>query len=120
MMRSESRPVHLVGGGWDADAAETLYGVLVGGRLTPRYHHALVAGGADWPAPEIPYLGFSAGAAIAPSTALLGGWLTEAGGPPCVIGPEDNGEELDPVTVDENTSLVVEGEHWTVRGTGFV
>ena len=105
------------------------------------------------------YLGFSAGAAIAPSTALLGGWLTEAGGPARAICPEDNGEDLDPLTVrpglgllpwmidvhasqrgtlsrllhavqaghaergfaiDENTSLVVEGERWNVRGTGFV
>ncbi len=79
--------------------------LLVGGGLTPSYLEAvapivdelrlLVADG-------LPYLGFSAGAAIAADRALIGGW--RIGG--IAVAPEDAGEDLDEVTVDEGLALV--------------
>jgi len=48
------------------------------------------------------YAGFSAGAAIAGSHAVIGGWRID-GTPVC---PEDSNEELDPVTVVEGIGLV--------------
>lgn len=77
----------------DADA------LLVGGGLTPGYADALVPVAdalrrwlADGPRP---YLGFSAGAAIAATRAVVGGW--RSGGVP--VCPEDTGEDLDEITV---------------------
>ncbi|WP_353809326.1 peptidase S51 [Agromyces sp. SYSU T00194] len=91
----EFAPVHLAGA----------HGVLVGGGPTPGYRRAvepiagelrrLVASGS-------PYLGFSAGAAIAADTAILGGW--RIGGVP-VCG-EEAGEGLDDVTVEPGIGLV--------------
>jgi cyanophycinase len=81
------------------------HGVIVGGGLTPAYRRAvepiagelrrLVASG-------LPYLGFSAGAAIAADTALLGGW--RIGGVP--VAPEDSAEDLDEVTAEAGIGLV--------------
>lgn len=79
--------------------------LLVGGGLTPAYLQAvsdlideirlLVADG-------LPYLGFSAGAAIAADSAILGGWrIGEV--PVC---PEEAGEDLDEVTLAEGLALV--------------
>jgi cyanophycinase len=79
--------------------------LLVGGGLTPAYLEAfgglidevrlLVSDG-------LPYLGFSAGAAIAADSAILGGWrIGEV--PVC---PEEAGEDLDEVTVAEGLALV--------------
>ncbi|HWR85842.1 MAG TPA: Type 1 glutamine amidotransferase-like domain-containing protein [Rhodoglobus sp.] len=80
-------------------------GLLVGGGLTPAYLEAvrprideirlLVADG-------LPYLGFSAGAAIAADTAVVGGWRID-GIPVCA---EETGEDLDEVTVVEGLGLV--------------
>jgi cyanophycinase len=80
-------------------------GLLIGGGLTPAYLEAitpiveeirlLVADG-------LPYLGYSAGAAIAADTALIGGW--KIGDVP--IAAEDTGEDLDDVTVTEGLGLV--------------
>jgi len=50
----------------------------------------------------LPYLGFSAGAAIAADTAIIGGWRID-GIPIC---DEDFGEDLDDVTVVEGLGLV--------------
>ena len=80
-------------------------GLLVGGGLTPAYLDAvapivdeirmLVADG-------LPYLGFSAGAAIAADTAIVGGWkIGEI--PVCA---EAAGEDLEDVTVAEGLGLV--------------
>lgn len=80
-------------------------GLLIGGGLTPAYLDAvaplvdeirmLVADG-------LPYLGFSAGAAIAADTALVGGWkIGEI--PVCA---ESASEELEDVTVAEGLGLV--------------
>jgi cyanophycinase len=81
------------------------HGVVIGGGLTPAYRTAvepiegelrrLVAAG-------YPYLGFSAGAAIASEHALLGGW--RIGGVP--VGSEETGEELDEVTFEPGLGIV--------------
>jgi len=80
-------------------------GVLVGGGPTPEYHASLsplyprireqVAGG-------LPYAGFSAGAAIAATTAIIGGWTIDG----VVVCPEETNEDLGPVTVVDGIGLV--------------
>jgi cyanophycinase len=92
----------------EACPAETLVGIdglLVGGGPTPEYHRAvsplyprireLVAGG-------LPYAGFSAGAALAAATAIIGGWTV--GG--LAVCPEETSEDLDSVTVVPGIGLV--------------
>src|SRR5690242_779892 len=89
----------------DPGLLDGVHGLFVGGGPTPEYHaslspsydaiRALVADG-------LPYAGFSAGAEIAASTAIVGGWLVD-GVPVC---PEDSNEELDPVTVVDGIGLV--------------
>jgi cyanophycinase len=79
--------------------------LLIGGGLTPAYLDAvtplvdeirlLVADG-------LPYLGFSAGAAIAAERAIIGGWLI-GDVPVCA---EDTSENLDEVTVAAGLGLV--------------
>lgn len=88
-----------------AELGEGVDAVLIGGGLTPAYARAvepirdrvreLVAHG-------VPYLGFSAGAAIAARRALVGGWLL---GELPVTHP-DNGEDLDQLTVVDGLGLV--------------
>ena len=90
---------------FDPAALEGVDGLFVGGGPTPEYHaslagaysriRALVTAG-------MPYAGFSAGAAIAGSHAVIGGWRID-GAPVC---PEDSNEELDAVTVVEGLGLV--------------
>ena len=79
--------------------------LLVGGGVTPHYLDAvapiveeirMLVGDA------LPYLGFSAGAAIAADTAIIGGWMI--GDVP--VAPEAAGEDLDDVTVAEGLGLV--------------
>ena len=80
-------------------------GLFVGGGPTPAYHDSLaplypqvreaVAGG-------LPYLGFSAGAEIAPVRGIIGGWRVVG----VAVTPEDNGEDLDEVTVVDGIGLV--------------
>lgn len=79
--------------------------LLVSGGLTPAYLtavslvseeiKALVGSGA-------PYLGFSAGAAIAARRAIVGGWKFGD----LAVCDEDNGEELDELTVEDGLGLV--------------
>ncbi|CAN5182651.1 hypothetical protein BH11ACT2_BH11ACT2_10000 [soil metagenome] len=79
--------------------------LLVAGGLTPAYLDAvtplideirlLVGDG-------LPYLGFSAGAAIAADTAIIGGWKIEG----IPVGSEETGEDLDEVTVVEGLGLI--------------
>jgi cyanophycinase len=88
-----------------ADALDGLDGLLVAGGLTPAYLaavtpvaaeiRALVAGGS-------PYLGFSAGAAVAATTAIIGGWRSGD----LVITAEDCSEGLDQVTTVPGVGLV--------------
>jgi cyanophycinase len=93
------------GSGLDPAVLEGIDGLVVGGGAMPAYHAALepayprirelVRGG-------LPYAGFSAGAAIAAATAIIGGWLVD-GVPVC---PEESNEDLAPVTVVEGLGLV--------------
>jgi cyanophycinase len=88
-----------------ASAFVDVDGIVVGGGLTPAYRAALephfgelrrqVAGG-------VPYLGFSAGAAIAAERALIGGW--RIGG--VAVTPEAASEDLDELTVAPGIGLV--------------
>ncbi len=88
-----------------ATAFADVDGILVGGGLTPRYRELLephfgelrrqVAAG-------VPYLGFSAGAAIAAERAIVGGW--RIGGVP--VAPEATAEDLDELTVAPGIGLV--------------
>lgn len=81
------------------------HGVFVGGGLTPAYHDAVIG-----IAPEIralvdggaPYAGFSAGAAVAASRAIVGGYRHDG----VEIAPEDAGEELDDLEVRDGLGLV--------------
>ncbi|MGR2753194.1 Type 1 glutamine amidotransferase-like domain-containing protein [Agromyces arachidis] len=92
-------------GEFASSALAGAHGVLVGGGLTPAYRRAveplagelrrLVASG-------LPYLGFSAGAAIAADTALLGGW--RIGG--VAVAPEEASEDLDEITAEAGIGLV--------------
>jgi cyanophycinase len=49
-------------------------GIYVAGGLTPLYQHLLVGAGTDWLPQHVPYAGFSAGAAVAATSAIIGGW----------------------------------------------
>lgn len=79
--------------------------LLVSGGLIPAYLDAvtplidevrlLVGDG-------LPYLGFSAGAAIAADTAIIGGWKIDG----IPVGTEEIGEDLDEVTVAEGLGLL--------------
>ncbi len=82
-----------------------LDGLLVSGGLTPAYLKAL------FPLKDeiqslvrtgVPYLGFSAGAAVASERAIIGGWKIGD----LTITHEDNGEELDELTLAEGLGLV--------------
>jgi cyanophycinase len=80
-------------------------GLVIGGGMTPAYLAAvdplmeeirlLVADG-------LPYLGFSAGAMIAADRALIGGWRIDG----VQVCPEETGEDLDEVTVEQGLGLV--------------
>ena len=81
-------------------------GLLVCGGLTPGYAASMASGAAevlDWLLlGDRPYAGFSAGAAIASESALVGGW--QSGGVP--ICPDDAAEDLDEITVQPGLGLV--------------
>ena len=88
-----------------AATLEDIDGLLVGGGPTPEYHASLAPlfpRIRDLVAAGTPYAGFSAGAAIAGTTAIVGGWRID-GEPVC---PEDSNEELDAVTVVPGIGLV--------------
>lgn len=90
---------------FDASAVRGADGLAIGGGLTPAYLDAVEPIAADIrsaAAGGAPYLGFSAGAAIAARRALVGGWLL--GGVP--VGDEDAGEELRELTVRDGLGLV--------------
>jgi cyanophycinase len=73
-------------------------GVFVGGGVTPDYQETL----RGWRAPDLPYAGFSAGAAVAATRAIVGGW--RLGGR--AICAEDAGEDLDELAVRDGLGLV--------------
>src|SRR4051794_32676143 len=84
---------------------EGVGGVYVGGGWTPGYQQALcgdAAFGEALRASGVPYAGFSAGAAVAATQALVGGW--RLGG--VVVCDEDAGEDLDELEVRPGLGLV--------------
>ena len=84
-------------------------GVFVAGGLTPGYRDTLVKDGTAWQDPVrsgLPYAGFSAGAAIAPGNALVGGYLAPVGGRDVEVCDSDFSEGLDAVTVLPGLGLV--------------
>ncbi|HEY4098236.1 MAG TPA: hypothetical protein VGM33_22115 [Baekduia sp.] len=75
-------------------------GIYVAGGLTPLYLEVL----AGWHPPAgAVYAGFSAGAAVAAESAIVGGWRSADGQPVC---PAESGEDLDVVTVRSGLGLV--------------
>ncbi|HEY8589419.1 MAG TPA: Type 1 glutamine amidotransferase-like domain-containing protein [Naasia sp.] len=102
----DARVVSLPEGGTaEADALGDADGILIGGGLTPAYLDSLAPlfdGIRAQVAAGVPYLGFSAGAMIAPERALVGGW--RIGGVP--VSPEEAGEELDEVTIVNGIGLL--------------
>ncbi len=91
-------------------------GLYVAGGLTPLYARLLAPLQAALP-PATVYAGFSAGAAIAASRALVGGWLLQ-GRPVC---PEDASEDLEEVQVVSGLGLVpfaveVHASQWGTLG----
>lgn len=92
------------GGLLDPEALGGADGLLVCGGLTPAYAAAVSPVAAElrsWLA-DRPYCGFSAGAAVAAESALVGGWLS--GGRP--VAPEDAAEDLTDVTLAAGLCLV--------------
>ncbi len=85
-----------------AEDLEDAGGVYVAGGWTPGYQEALVAAGTDWLPRDLPFAGFSAGAAIAGEWAIVGGWR-HAGKDICA---EEAGEDLEPLTVRPGLGLV--------------
>jgi cyanophycinase len=83
-------------------------GVYVAGGCTPGYQEALVGAGLDWLAQvrDVPFAGFSAGAAIAARRALVGGWRARVGDRTVAVCDPDAGEDLEAVTVRDGLGLV--------------
>ena len=94
------------GGASDVAALGDADAVLVCGGLTPAYAAALAPARQPlraWLAERNrPYAGLSAGAAVAASRAVVGGWLAR-GVPVC---PEEAGEDLEQVSVVDGLGLV--------------
>ena len=93
------------GGELDPSWPGDLDGLVVGGGLTPAYASALSPATAlirELVAAGVPYLGFSAGAAVAADRAIVGGWLQGA----VPICSPDNGEDLEQLTVVDGLGLV--------------
>jgi cyanophycinase len=93
------------GGHLDPADLHGLDGLLVAGGLTPAYARALQPVTADVVAlvrAGTPYLGFSAGAAIAARRAVVGGYLLDG----VAICHEDNAEDLDELSVVDGLGLV--------------
>ncbi|MGS0684257.1 hypothetical protein ACVBEQ_03690 [Nakamurella sp. GG22] len=107
------RPVPVLvelGGRLDPSALGDADGLLVCGGLTPAYAAALEPVATDirdWlRSADRPYAGFSAGSAIASTTAVVGGWSVD-GVPIC---SDDAGEDLDEITVRAGLGIAP----WTV------
>lgn len=101
-------------------ALEDLDGLFVGGGPTPEYHASLeplFARIRELVSSGVPYLGFSAGAAIAAERAIIGGWRVDG----VVVCPEDANEELDELAVVGGIGLVpfavdVHSSQWGTLG----
>jgi cyanophycinase len=94
-----------IGGAFDPSRLTGVDALFVGGGPTPEYHASLEPAYAairDAVAGGMPYLGFSAGAEIAATEAIIGGWQVHGVG----VCPEDSGEDLDELTVVHGIGLV--------------
>jgi cyanophycinase len=78
-------------------------GIYVAGGWTPGYREALVAAGTGWLPRDVPYAGYSAGAAIAATDAIVGGFRRDDGRAVCA---EEAGEDLEALTVRPGLGLV--------------
>ncbi len=101
--------VHVTAVAHDGDVPASAFadvdGIVVGGGLTPRYRDLIEPHFGELRrqvATGVPYLGFSAGAAIAAERALVGGW--RIGG--VAVAPEATAEDLDELTVAPGIGLV--------------
>ena len=93
------------GSRFDPAALDGADGLFVCGGLTPAYAAALAPAAAAvraWLDADRPYLGFSAGSAIAADRAIVGGWR----GAGRAVCPQDSAEDLDDVTVVDGLGLV--------------
>jgi hypothetical protein len=80
-------------------------GIVVWGGLTPAYRQSLEPSFGEirrLVASGVPYLGFSAGAAIAAEHAIVGGWKIDA----VEVGTEDASEDLEQLTVEPGIGLI--------------
>ncbi|MGW7365660.1 Type 1 glutamine amidotransferase-like domain-containing protein [Streptomyces sp. NPDC054841] len=95
-----------IGATLDPEALAGADALLVGGGPTPAYQDALAPVLTALPdllaARRMPYAGFSAGAAVAARSALVGGWLS--GGVP--VCPADSAEDLEEIEVRPGLGLV--------------
>jgi cyanophycinase len=91
----------LVAPGRPPSALGDVAAVYVAGGLTPGYQEALCPD-PSWLPEDVIYGGFSAGAAIAPEVALVGGWRLD-GVPVCA---EEAGEDLEEVDIRSGLALV--------------
>ena len=84
--------------------------VLVCGGHTPAYQDVLTGTDGDWLAVlaerRLPYAGFSAGAAIAATDALVGGWRIATPAGELAVCDEDAGQGLELVSVRPGLGLV--------------
>lgn len=85
-------------------------GILVGGGLTPAYHDAIAPTSGEW-LPwlhdnAIPYVGYSAGAMIAPDLGIIGGWKLRRGDHDLVICSEDVSEDEEHLDIRRGLGLV--------------
>jgi cyanophycinase len=98
------------GRGPRAEDLEGAGGVYVAGGWTPGYRDALMAAGMAWldviRREELPYAGFSAGAALAAERAVVGGWRASIDGRDVAICPEEAGEDLEGIAVRDGLGLV--------------
>jgi cyanophycinase len=78
-------------------------GVFVAGGWTPGYADALATAAHDWLPRDVPYAGYSAGAAIAAADAIVGGYRRADGRAVCA---EEAGEDLETLTVRPGLGLV--------------
>ena len=86
-----------------ADDLADATAVFVAGGWTPGYQEALVSAGTDWLPRDRPYGGYSAGAAIAATQAIVGGHRRADGRP---VAAEEAGEDLEALTVRPGLGLV--------------
>ncbi|HEU5007731.1 MAG TPA: hypothetical protein VFT67_12215 [Jatrophihabitantaceae bacterium] len=100
------RPVAVpLGSAWDGAGLDGADALFVCGGLTPGYQEVLAPAAEpvrDWLAAGRPYGGFSAGAALAAGTAVVGGWRLDGR----QVCPDDAGEDLDEVTIRPGLDLV--------------